>query len=217
MKKLIIASILVFLVTAGFSQTYRQGTDYEKGSPKVLTTEWISEFILDVSLDTTAVAYSRAYDISQLPVVALESSTATEYWIRNWNADSTNYDTAAVTTTTTMTLNLELGDLMYSCYDENDSSGAVDSVKVEVLTQVSEYGAKGNSPFDSKSDAWATLHTDTVVDSSQAGANVETTRDFTLSTEAAKFVRWKVTNYSTAAADNSARCRLYWERKKKLR
>lgn len=119
-----------------------------------------------------------------------------------------------VTETRTMSINLDGGDLMYSCYDVSSGTGT-DSVKVYLYTQISAYATDGLVPFRSKSDAWTTLHTDSVIAESDTSEISETSRDLTFSSEAARFIRWYLVNTSTSAID-AARCRVYWTRKPRL-
>ena len=208
MKKLIIISLLA---AVGFSlatqPTYYNGTEYRNETPKVMDKEWIAEFAVDLFLDSGETGYSRAYDIAQLPLVTLFNNTSTG----DQDADST---TSGVVTTTAA-FNYSLGYAMMSCYDNSDETGT-DSINAYLYTQISEYGAKGDSPYPAKSDAWATLHTDSIINASAAGAIVEVSREVILSNERARFMRFKVSNTSDVLIDEP-RCRVYWTRKTRNR
>lgn len=202
MKNKLFALILLVAVVS-FGATYNQGTGSRIGKPTVITTPWVAEFVVDISLDSIDSAYSRAYDVAQLPIQILTSSTTKE----NLNADSLNYDT----TTSTATQVLDFGDVMFSCVDITNGTGT-DSTIMAFQTQVSEYAYDGIDPFLPNSDTWTALHNDTI--SNTAAAMRETTRAFTPSSEAIRFVRWKIKNLSHDAVD-ATRCRIYWTRKQR--
>lgn len=223
MKKL----LLFILAISGivFSQTYYNDLGRSEDRTRVtrvIEKEAIAEFVVDVALDSAEIGYSRVYDIKNLPLVVVESSsqsiTSTRGDSSTLQADSVTVFSGTVTSTNTVTASvtqsLDGGDLMYSVYDVDGTAG--DSVNIQIITQVSVYGANGNDPFKTYSDGWTTLHTDTVAGASASGALVETTRDLTFSNESARFLRWKITNLSGDTSDDDARVRVYWQRKKRI-
>jgi hypothetical protein len=228
MKQFIILALAIVGLT--FGQTYYHNTaSLDKGVlAKVLTDEAIAEFVVDVAIDSGEIGYSRSYDLKLLPLKVLESGTVASTMTRgdsillvdttDGGIDSISYyagtQTTAGTVTGSATQSLDGGDLTYSCYDVDGTAG--DSTHVQVITQVSAYGADGYSPYKAKSDAWTTLHTDSVVGESASSALVEDTRDLTFTDESARFIRWKLTNYTGDANDDVVRCRVYWTRKKRI-
>lgn len=187
--------LLALLAPLGFGQTYNGGTGADIGISRevVRKSGAIGYMVVDVTIDTQAVAYSRPADIIDLSMVTTDDATAT------------------------IGLSLAAGIITYSCFDILEESGD-DSVNVEFVIQGNDYAADGGrKPNDATSDAWAAIHTDTILAVSNNGAIVEATRSLVLTDEAVRYVRLKLTNLSTEDKNGDARCRVYWTRKARQR
>lgn len=187
--------ILLSFVGLAIGQTFNNSTNLDAVISKnvVRSSGAIGEFVVDVTLDTQDVAYSRPSDIIDLALAVTDDGTST------------------------IGLSLVGGTITYSCYDILEESGD-DSVNVEFTIQGSDYAVDGGrSPTKAKSDAWATIHNDTVLAVSNSGALAEGTRALVLPDQDVRYIRWQLTNLSTEDKNGDARCRVYWTRKARQR
>lgn len=223
MKNIFLALLLV--TGLGFAQTYNNSTDPDP-IPVLLRAGPVTEFVMDVTLDSGETGLSKWYDVGALPFSTVRSSSDVLAFTNRRDSlgdyaagDSMIYHlgTETVTSTGSVTLDLDGGDLMYSCYDTQDSSGIHDTVHVYVYTEQSDYAGDGQRPSWAKSDPLDTLHTDSVIGQSNTQTIVETTRQLTFDDESVRYVRWRTVNgQDNAQSKNDIRCRIYWTRKERL-
>lgn len=194
MKKLL-ALFLFCLGASAFAAPVYYNNTAPKGT-EVVPNKAISYLVLDVLLQPLDTAYSRPFDIINVPI----------------NYRDTGIGDANVV------YDMALGTTILSCYDVNDSAGVTDSTDVSYLIQLSQYAGDNSNPTGTgeaggKSDTWASSGATTVdAASANSAINEAAAQAVSATSQLDRYLRWKVYNNNTTIKDRT-RCRVYWTRK----
>lgn len=193
MKK--IMSLLLLVFGASFATpTYYNNTGNK--SVEAVGPKGFSILVMDVLLQPLDTAYSRPFDLLNVPV---------------------NYRDTGVGDATVL-YDQAMGNSILSCYDVSDSAAVTDSTDISFNIQLSQYAGDNANPNGTgesggKSDAWANASSVNINATSDAQTvNESAVQLVATTTPLDRFIRWRIFNNNTTIKDRS-RCRIYWARK----
>ncbi|OGT56694.1 MAG: hypothetical protein A3E01_00330 [Gammaproteobacteria bacterium RIFCSPHIGHO2_12_FULL_63_22] len=161
--------------------------------------EKLFDFNLDNAGTATDTVIGNVFDIRKLAMVRL-------------------YDDSAIGLTNVVTMDSLLGQITISCFDRSDSADVTDSVAFVMNLQGSDFASNNNNPATPASDAWYTIRTFTMLNTSAASAQVTTDTlkvKLPLAIHSPQFIRVHGSNLSTVA-QNDMRCRVFIYRQRWL-